>query len=82
MEVSKKITKSGAVTLPRMIRQETGILPGVPVDIRTDEEGVHIVKHVPACRFCGTVDEVKTALGMEVCLDCARKIAEVFVHEG
>ena len=54
MEVSKKITKSGAVTLPRMVRQETGILPGVPVDIRTDEEGVHIVKHVPACRFCGT----------------------------
>ena len=81
MAVSKKITKSGAVTLPRMVRQETGILPGVPVDIRTDEEGVHIVKHVPACRFCGTVDEVKTVLGMEVCPGCARKITEVFAHE-
>ena len=47
MDATKKVTKSGGITLPRGIRQETGILPGVPVDIRTDEEGIHISKHVP-----------------------------------
>ena len=41
MTVSKRVAKSGAVTLPRQLRQETGILPGVPVDIEADEDGVH-----------------------------------------
>ena len=49
MDATKKVTRSGGITLPRGIRQETGILPGVPVDIRTDEEGIHISKHVPTC---------------------------------
>lgn len=42
MTVSKRVAKSGAVTLPRQLRQETGILPGVPVDIEADEDGVHL----------------------------------------
>lgn len=78
MIVSKKIAKSGAVTLPRQIRQETGILPGVPVDVETDENGIHIRKHTRSCRFCGTVDDVAEACGIEVCRGCAAKIWEVF----
>ena len=39
MTVSKRVAKSGAVTLPRQLRQDTGILPGVPVDIEADEDG-------------------------------------------
>ena len=66
MTVSKRVAKSGAVTLPRQLRQETGILPGVPVDIEADEDGVHIRKHVPTCHFCGTVDDVKTVCGIDV----------------
>lgn len=78
MDATKKVTKSGGITFPRGIRQETGILPGVPVDIRTDEEGIHISKHVVACHFCGTVDDVQTVCGVEICRNCAEKIAEVF----
>lgn len=78
MQVSKKVTRSGGVTIPRGIRQETGILPGVPVDIKTDEGGIHIQKHVPACFHCGTVDDVKTVCGIEVCRECATMIMEEF----
>lgn len=78
MQTSKKVTRSGGITIPRNIRQETGILPGVPVDIAADGNGLHILKHVPACFHCGTVDGVKTACGVEICRDCAGKIAEVF----
>lgn len=78
MDATKKVTKSGGITLPRGIRQETGILPGVPVDIRTDEDGIHISKHVPTCFHCGTVDDVQTVCGVEICRSCAGKIAEVF----
>ena len=78
MVVSKKVARSGAITLPRQLRQETGILPGVPVDIVTDEHGVHISKHVPACFHCGTVDDVQEVYGLEICRSCAKAMAEVF----
>lgn len=78
MIVSKKVTKGGALTLPRGLREESRLLPGVPVDIETDGEAVRIKKHVPACRFCGTVDDVKAVCGIEVCRSCAGKIMEVF----
>lgn len=78
MQMSKKVTKGGGITIPRILRQETGILPGVPVDVTADEAGIHIAKHVPACRFCGTVEDVAAVCGMEVCRTCAGKIAEVF----
>ncbi len=78
MQTSKKVTRSGGITIPRGIRQETGILPGVPVDIITDEVGIHISKHVPTCFHCGSVDEVGEACGIEVCRSCAEKIWEVF----
>lgn len=78
MRTSKKITKAGGITIPRGMRQETGILPGVPVDVLADGAGIHIAKHVPACRFCGSVEDVAEACGVEVCRDCAGKIREVF----
>lgn len=78
MQVSKKITKGGGITIPRGMRQETGILPGVPVDVTTDKAGIHITKHVPACQFCGTVENVAEACGIEICQNCAEKISGVF----
>ena len=78
MRVSRNVTKSGSIAIPRGIRQETGILPGVPVEVVSDESGIHISKHVPACFHCGTVDDVQTVCGVEICRNCAGKIAEVF----
>ncbi len=74
MQAVKKVTRSGGVTVPRGMRQETGLLPGVPVDLVSDGEGIHIRKHVPACQLCGSVDGVKTVCGIEICRECAGKI--------
>lgn len=78
MQAVKKITRGGGITIPRRIRQETGLLPGVAVDIAADEAGIHIIKHVPACFFCGDADGVKTVRGIEICGKCAGAIREVF----
>lgn len=75
---NKVITKSGSITIPRVMRQETGLLAGVPVEVTSDEMGIHIVKHVPACCHCGTVDDVKEICGIEICRSCAGKITEGF----
>lgn len=78
MQANKKITKGGGITIPRSIRQETGMLPGVPVEVVSDGKGIRIAKHIPACFHCGTVDDVRLACGVEICRNCAGKIAEVF----
>lgn len=76
--VIKKITKSGGITLPRQVRQETGLLPGVPVDMVADSQGIYLSKHVPACFHCGSVEDVKTVSGIEICRACAIKVREAF----
>lgn len=82
MLLSKKIAKSGSVTLPRSMRQETGIHPGVPVDIETRGDGtVTIRKRVPSCFHCGSVDDVAKVSGIEICRNCAEKIWEAFNGE-
>ncbi|MFQ8732068.1 MAG: AbrB/MazE/SpoVT family DNA-binding domain-containing protein [Enterocloster bolteae] len=73
MQMSKKVTKGGGITIPRMLRQETGILPGSQWMLTADEAGIHIAKHVPACRFCGTVEDVAAVCGMEVCRNLCRE---------
>ena len=80
--VTKKITKMGGITLPRQVRQETGLLPGVPVDMVADRDGVYLSKHVPACFSCGSVEDVMQVLGIEICRACAEKIRRCFDGSG
>ncbi len=74
----KKITKSGGITLPRQMRQELGLLPGVALEIHpTDDGGLLLCKHTPSCHLCGSADDVKTCKGLTLC----RKCSEAFSQE-
>ena len=72
--MTKKISKSGSVNLPKELRSEVGIQLGSAVDIDTDGEYIIIRKHVPVCRFCYSVTDVIDVLGIEICKECALKI--------
>lgn len=76
---SKKVTKSGAITLPKQMRTEAGIFAGNAVDIEMSDDGIKIKKHVPTCQFCGSTDGVKSVIGIEICPSCAFKIHEKVV---
>lgn len=71
MRAYKKITKSGSVTLPRQIRQELGMLPGVALELTATENGELLMrKRTPSCRLCGSADHVVTHNGMTLCRGC------------
>lgn len=74
----KKITKSGGITIPRIIRQELGIHPGTPVEVESDGECLSIRKHVPTCAFCGSIENVRKVEHLEICVRCAYKIGEKY----
>lgn len=80
MEASKRIAKNGSITLPKKLRSEAGYFDGNAVDIMQDGDTVTITPHVPVCRFCGTADNVKAVLGINICTDCAHKIHEAVIN--
>lgn len=82
MLAHKKITKSGGITIPQLLRHELGISAGTAVDIVADEDGLHITKHVPTCFHCGTVDGVITRIGIEICRKCSDEIRKGFDENG
>lgn len=74
---SKKLTAKAALTIPKDLRAETGLLGGMAVDLIPQEDGgILIRKHVPACCICGSVEdvtEIKTT-GQELCFNCVASV--------
>jgi transcriptional pleiotropic regulator of transition state genes len=69
----KKLSKSGGVTLPSKARQILGYTNGMGLDVVANEETgeITIKKHVPTCRFCGSVDSVLKIGDIELCQTCS-----------
>lgn len=72
----KKLSTKAALTIPKDLRAEAGFIGGMAVDLIPKEDGILVRKHLPTCRFCGFVQEVKTVKGMEVCSTCANEIKQ------
>lgn len=76
---SKKVTKSGSITLPKQLRTGLGIFSGNAVDIEQRGEEIVIKKHTQTCHFCGNAENVKNVMGIDICCDCAAKIHKAVV---
>ena len=76
---SKKLSKSGAIVIPKEMRVDMGLHPGTGIDLTQDKDAIIIKPHVPICRFCGSVENVTSVLEIEICADCAAKIYEAVV---
>ncbi len=74
----KKVNKSGGITLPQNIRHELGIHAGTALEVETVDDGILIKKHVPTCFNCGTVDDVVSCMGIEICRTCSEAIRKEF----
>ncbi len=79
---SKKINKNGSITLPKQVRSEVGIFAGNSVDIEMSDDSIRIRKHINTCRFCGSTENVKSVMGIDICTDCAAKIHKAVVCDG
>ncbi len=71
MKASKKLTSKSGITIPKQLRVDTGFRPGMAVDLETDADGIRIKPHVPTCRFCGGIEDVKRVCGIDICGKCA-----------
>lgn len=72
----KKMTSKAGITIPKDLREETGIDSGMAVDIESSNGQIIIRKHVPVCRFCGDIQQVHTIMTIDICRSCAKKMLE------
>lgn len=72
----KKLTSKNGITIPKDLREDVGFYPGMAVDVESNNGEIVIRKHVPICKFCGDIDNVKTVMGIDICKSCATKLRQ------
>ena len=72
---TKRVSKSGGISIPVGLRRELAIRPGDALDVETDAQGNVILKrHLPRCVFCGCTENVNIFMGKGICRTCAGQI--------
>ena len=72
---TKRVNRSGGISIPVGLRRELAIRPGDALDVETDAQGNVILKrHLPRCVFCGSTEEVTLWMGKGICRTCAEQI--------
>lgn len=80
---TKRITKSGGISIPVGLRRELSLQPGDALDVEVDNKGrVILAPHLPRCVFCGSTEEVVTFNGKGICHACAGVIGRRNQHGG
>lgn len=74
---TKRVNRSGGISIPVGLRRELAIRPGDALDVETDAQGNVILKrHLPRCVFCGSTEEVTLWMGKGICRTCAEQIGK------
>lgn len=76
--MKRRINKNGGVTLPKLVRVEAGLHPGMAVDIVATAQGNVAVQSVHrCCLLCGSPEDVLEIGNVDICRNCAQKLREV-----
>ena len=74
---TKRVSKSGGISIPVGLRRELAIRPGDALDVETDAQGNVVLKrHLPRCVFCGSTEIVNIFMGKGICRACAGQIGK------
>lgn len=78
---TKRVTKSGGISIPVGLRRELSLQPGDALDVEVDGQGrVILAPHLPRCVFCTSTDGVVTYNGKGICQACANVIGRRGAH--
>ena len=72
MTISKKLGKSGTLTIPKSMRLKLGWKSNTSLDLIEQDNGtLLIMAHCPACRFCGAYEDIRKFKDLYICGRCA-----------
>jgi transcriptional pleiotropic regulator of transition state genes len=67
--VVRHLDDLGRVVIPKELRRTLGIEAGDGLEIFTNGEQIVLRKYVPGCMLCGSLDQLHTIEGKQICLD-------------
>ncbi len=68
----RKLDHMGRIVLPAEYRKKTGIEDLAEVRITEENGRIIIEKLTPACKICGTEENINSKIG--ICQDCIEKV--------
>lgn len=71
----RKISRHGAVTIPRAVRAELGIYPGDGIEIDVQDGKIVIDRHRNGCICCGNTADLIRQGDKYICSRCIRDLA-------
>ncbi len=71
---SKKITKSGGITIPAEVRRNHNLFPGDAVDIDSSGNQIIITAHMDRCFICQNEHDVVNYQGKSFCRECIKEL--------
>lgn len=72
--IVRKVDELGRIVIPKELRRTLNINEGDSLDIYTNGERIMLKKYAPGCTLCGSLDQLHTLEGKNVCLECRIKI--------
>lgn len=77
MKISKQLSGSGSITIPKDMRLHLGWKARMSLDVAATEDGAVIIRpHVNRCWFCDTLERVHRFRDVYVCRNCAETMKE------
>ena len=73
----RRIGRRGSLTLPKTLRAQTGLHPGMAVEIAAEDGKITIKAAHKCCHFCGSPEDVHSIDGINICYACVKRLAEV-----
>lgn len=72
--IVRRIDDLGRVVIPKELRRTLRIKEGDPLEFFVTGDGIVLRKYTPGCVLCGSLDELHTLEGKQICLSCRTKI--------
>lgn len=74
--IVRKIDDLGRMVIPIELRKTMNINKKDPMEIFTDGNKIVLKKYEPGCEFCGSMDNLVTFDGHEICTECIHSMEE------
>lgn len=72
--IVRRIDDLGRVVIPKEMRRTLEIKEGDPLEFYVNGDQVILRKYEPGCVLCGSLEDLHTLEGKQICLPCRTKI--------
>ena len=80
--IVRKVDELGRIVLPKELRSTLNINEKHSLEIYVDDDHrIILKKYEPACIFCGSMNDIISYKGYNVCRECQKKLSRLFTDK-